>query len=136
VDADEIADMAIAVPGVVVSTNDVISIENALDSLFAVQNETNGLLPYAGRPFPPQAISFTYHLYTLIGVADHYLYTVSTLAALSLFGFRPYGGTKNKRDALGYKLQHLLIKLLGRRRIPEIPVGQVQIRPVFLAREH
>ena len=86
IDADEIADMAIAVPGVVVSTNDVISIENALDSLFAVQNETNGLLPYAGRPFPPQAISFTYHLYTLIGVADHYLYTVSTMAALSLFG--------------------------------------------------
>ncbi|KAI4694496.1 hypothetical protein J4E81_006715 [Alternaria sp. BMP 2799] len=68
-------DMAIAVPGVVVSTNDVISIENALDSLFEVQNATNGLLPYAGRPFPPQAISFTYHLYTLIGVADHFLYT-------------------------------------------------------------
>ncbi|KAI2484518.1 Bacterial alpha-L-rhamnosidase domain containing protein [Pyrenophora tritici-repentis] len=67
-------DMAIAVPAVVVSTDDVISIENALNSLFAVQNQTTGVLPYAGRPFP-SVISFTYHLYTLIGVADHYLYT-------------------------------------------------------------
>jgi hypothetical protein len=69
-------DMAIAVPGVVVSTNDVISIENSLDSLFDLQNETTGQLQYAGSPFPA-ILSFTYHLYTLIGVADHYLYTVS-----------------------------------------------------------
>ncbi|KAH7067613.1 Six-hairpin glycosidase-like protein [Paraphoma chrysanthemicola] len=67
-------DMAIAVPGVVVSTNDVISIENSLNSLFDIQNTSSGQLPYAGRPFPT-ALSFTYHLYTLIGVADHYLYT-------------------------------------------------------------
>jgi hypothetical protein len=66
--------MAIAVPAVVVSTDDVVSIENALNSLFDIQNATNGLLPYAGRPFR-QSVSFTYHLYTLIGVADHYLYT-------------------------------------------------------------
>ncbi|KAF2633038.1 glycoside hydrolase family 78 protein [Macroventuria anomochaeta] len=66
-------DMAIAVPGVVVSTNDVISIENSLNSLFDIQ-AANGRLPYAGRPFP-NSVSFTYHLYTLIGVADHYLYT-------------------------------------------------------------
>lgn len=65
--------MAIAVPGVVVSTNDVISIENSLNSLFDVQAK-DGRLPYAGRPFP-NTVSFTYHLYTLIGVADHYLYT-------------------------------------------------------------
>ncbi|KAF2825660.1 Six-hairpin glycosidase [Ophiobolus disseminans] len=67
-------DMAIAVPGVVVSTNDVISIENSLDALFDQQNTTTGQLPYAGQPFPFM-LSFTYHLYTLIGVADHYLYT-------------------------------------------------------------
>ncbi|CAE7020670.1 Bacterial alpha-L-rhamnosidase domain containing protein [Pyrenophora teres f. teres] len=67
-------DMAIAVPAVVVSTDDVISVENALNSLFAIQNQTTGVLPYAGRPFFP-VVSFTYHLYTLIGVADHYLYT-------------------------------------------------------------
>ncbi|KAF1847103.1 glycoside hydrolase family 78 protein [Cucurbitaria berberidis CBS 394.84] len=76
-------DMAIAVPGVVVSTNDVVSIENSLNSLFDVQNSSSGLLPYAGRPFP-SATSFTYHLYTLIGVSDHYLYTgdIGYLASL------------------------------------------------------
>lgn len=72
-EADPNSDMAIAVPGVVVSTNDVISIENSLNSLFDLQG-SNGVLPYAGRPFP-SIISFTYHLYTPIGVADHYLYT-------------------------------------------------------------
>jgi hypothetical protein len=76
-------DMAIAVPGVVVSTNDVISIENSLNSLFDIQNATTGQLPYAGNPFPP-ILSFTYHLYTLIGVADHYLYTVSSSMLLAI----------------------------------------------------
>lgn len=70
-------DMAIAVPGVVVSTNDVVSIENSLSSLFDLQDDRTGQLPYAGNPFP-LVLSFTYHLYTLVGVADHYLYTVST----------------------------------------------------------
>lgn len=67
-------DMAIAVPAITVTTYDLISIENALDSLFNVQNRTTGQLPYAGIPFPP-TYSATYHLYSLIGVADHYLYS-------------------------------------------------------------
>ena len=67
-------DMAIAVPAITVTTYDLISIENALDSLFNVQNQSDGRLPYAGIPFPP-TYSATYHLYTLIGVADHYLYS-------------------------------------------------------------
>jgi hypothetical protein len=71
--------MAIAVPGVVVSTNDVVTIQNSLNSLFDLQNRTTGQLPYAGRPFF-SVLSFTYHLYTLIGVADHYLYTVRLLS--------------------------------------------------------
>lgn len=66
-------DMAIAVPGIAVSYNDMISVENSLDSLFNVQNSTTGQLPYAGIPFP-SIYSATYHLYTLIGVADYYLY--------------------------------------------------------------
>lgn len=70
--------MAIAVPSIVTSTNDVISIENSLNSLFAIQNRTTGQLPYAGQPFF-SVLSFTYHLYTLIGVTDHYLYTVSSI---------------------------------------------------------
>ncbi|KAF2713538.1 glycoside hydrolase family 78 protein [Pleomassaria siparia CBS 279.74] len=76
-------DMAIAVPSVVFSTNDVVTIENSINSLFDLQNRTSGQLPYAGRPIP-LVFSFTYHLYSLIGVADHYLYTgnVDYLASL------------------------------------------------------
>jgi hypothetical protein len=70
--------MAIAVPSIAVSTYDIKSVENSLNSLFAVQNTSTGQLPYAGKPFP-QILSFTYHLYTLIGVADHYLYTVRAI---------------------------------------------------------
>ena len=70
-------DMAIAVPGVVVSTNDVVSIENSLNSLFDIQDPNSGQLPYSGRPIS-STLSFTYHLYTLIGVANHYLYTVNS----------------------------------------------------------
>ncbi|KAJ9644682.1 hypothetical protein H2199_003645 [Coniosporium tulheliwenetii] len=69
-------DMAIAVPAIVVSYNDLISVQNSLDSLFALQNASTGQLPYAGRPFSELGIySATYHLYTLIGVSDFYLYS-------------------------------------------------------------
>ncbi|KAI1796990.1 Six-hairpin glycosidase [Ganoderma leucocontextum] len=65
-------DMAIAVPGIAVTTFDLISIRNALDSLFNLQN-ANGQLPYAGYPFNKlSVVSFTYHLYALIGVGNFY----------------------------------------------------------------
>lgn len=67
-------DMSIAVPSIAVSTFDLISIANSLDSLFDLQNKSSGQLPYAGRPFP-LTYSATYHLYSLIGVADYYLYS-------------------------------------------------------------
>lgn len=64
--------MAIAVPGIAVTTFDLVSVRNALDSLFKLQN-ANGQLPYAGTPFNERGIvSFTYHLYALIGVANFY----------------------------------------------------------------
>lgn len=67
-------DMSIAVPGLAVSTYDIITVANSLDSLYLQQNTTTGQLNWAGIPFPP-IYSATYHLYTLIGVSDHYLYT-------------------------------------------------------------
>ena len=67
-------DMSIAVPSIAVSTFDLISVQNSLDSLFAQQNRTSGQLPYAGIPFP-SIYSATYHLYTLIGIADYYLWS-------------------------------------------------------------
>ncbi|KKY15769.1 putative glycoside hydrolase family 78 protein [Phaeomoniella chlamydospora] len=69
-------DIAISGPSIFVSTNDLISIKNGLDSLLAQQN-ASGALPYAGVPFGEiiKTWSFTYHLYTLIDIYDYYLYT-------------------------------------------------------------
>ena len=64
--------MSIAVPSIAVTTSDLISIRNSLDSLFILQS-ADGMLPYAGYPFNELgAISFTYHLYGLIGAANFY----------------------------------------------------------------
>jgi hypothetical protein len=59
-----------------VSTNDLVTVKNSLQSLLILQNST-GALPYAGVPFGSliHAFSFTYHLYSLIGLNDYYLYT-------------------------------------------------------------
>ncbi|KAF2644999.1 Six-hairpin glycosidase [Massarina eburnea CBS 473.64] len=66
-------DAAIAVPAIIASTNDVVSIEDTLNSLFVLQDST-GMIPYAPPPFPP-VLSHTYHLYALIGVSDLFLFT-------------------------------------------------------------
>ncbi|TBU39944.1 Six-hairpin glycosidase [Dichomitus squalens] len=63
-----------ALPGIAVTTFDLISVQNALDSLYNLQN-ASGLLPYAGYPFNKLGIvSFTYHLYALIGVESLFHY--------------------------------------------------------------
>ncbi|EJF61338.1 Six-hairpin glycosidase, partial [Dichomitus squalens LYAD-421 SS1] len=68
-------DISIAVLGIAVTTFDLISVRNALDSLYDLQNGS-GLLPYAGYPFNELGIvSFTYHLYALIGVESFFHYT-------------------------------------------------------------
>ena len=69
-------DMAIAVPSIFVSTNDLGTVKNSLDSLLRLQNSSTGALPYAGAPFGQllPIFSFTYHLYSLIGIYDYYLY--------------------------------------------------------------
>lgn len=69
-------DIAISGPSTFVSTNDMDSIENGLDSLLLLQN-SSGALPYAGVPFEELGLgfSFTYHLYSLIDIYDYYLYT-------------------------------------------------------------
>ncbi|PIL26308.1 hypothetical protein GSI_12064 [Ganoderma sinense ZZ0214-1] len=66
-------DMAISLPGIAVSTYDLISVKNALDSLFDFQH-TGGQLPYAGYPasLSSNITSFTCHLYALIGVGNVY----------------------------------------------------------------
>jgi hypothetical protein len=69
-------DMSVALPSVFVSTNDLESVRNALNSLVSLQNATTGLMPYAGIPFSDLGIvSFTYHLYTLIGILYYHQYS-------------------------------------------------------------
>ncbi|CAG8953008.1 hypothetical protein HYFRA_00003200 [Hymenoscyphus fraxineus] len=67
-------DMAIGLPSIFVSTNDWESPRNGLTSLLALQS-ANGMLPWAGYPFNERGVvSFTYHLYTLIGISYYYEY--------------------------------------------------------------
>ena len=72
-------DIAISGPSTFVSTNDMDSIENGLNSLLLLQN-SSGAMPYAGTPFAELGLgfSFTYHLYSLIDIYDYYLYTGNT----------------------------------------------------------
>ena len=58
-----------------VSTGDTLSVTNDLNTLFANQSSA-GALPYAGPEGDLGNIfSDTYHLWTLIGVIDYYLYS-------------------------------------------------------------
>jgi hypothetical protein len=58
-----------------VSTGDTLSVANDLNTLFAHQNSAGGL-PYAGPPGDVgDTFSDTYHLWTLIGVINYYLYS-------------------------------------------------------------
>ena len=66
-------DMVTSWPSQLVSTNDKVTVTNSLDSLFARQNTSNGIMPYAGYPFP-LIYSATYHLHSLIGAAEIYIY--------------------------------------------------------------
>ncbi|KAK6344887.1 hypothetical protein TWF718_006839 [Orbilia javanica] len=75
-------DMTIAVPGIAVSTYDLDSIKNALETLFAHQYWDGGM-PYAGPPMGSHGeYSDTYHLHALLGVWNyvHYSGDVSWMA--------------------------------------------------------
>ncbi|KAK3325690.1 Six-hairpin glycosidase-like protein [Apodospora peruviana] len=68
-------DMYMAVPGIAVSTYDMVSVRNALDTLYHHQYG-DGSLPYAGPPMGFQGeFSDTYHLHTLLGTFNYFLYT-------------------------------------------------------------
>lgn len=69
-------DMAISLESIMVSTGDLYSIKNGLESLYALQLE-DGMLPYAGTPFNG-AVSYTYHLHSLIGLSFLYRFSGDT----------------------------------------------------------
>ncbi|KAI0084355.1 Six-hairpin glycosidase, partial [Irpex rosettiformis] len=67
-------DMGVAVPTQFVSTNDLLPARNALATMFAAINPTTGELPMSGPPLSIQG-SDTYHMWTLIGTHNYYLYS-------------------------------------------------------------
>ena len=67
-------DMGISVPTAYVSTDDLLATKNALTTLYQHQNTSTGELPYAG-PEVNFYGSDTYHMWTLIGTSNYYLYS-------------------------------------------------------------
>ena len=68
-------DMAIAIPGIAVSTYDMIAVRNALNIIYDLQY-FDGSLPYAGPPMGARGeFSDTYHLHSLLGTYYYILYT-------------------------------------------------------------
>ncbi|EJD39434.1 glycoside hydrolase family 78 protein [Auricularia subglabra TFB-10046 SS5] len=67
-------DMGIAVPTQFVSTNDLIATKNALATMFAAMNPVTGALPESGPPLS-QLDSDTYHMWTLVGTRNYFLYS-------------------------------------------------------------
>ncbi|CAN8102185.1 unnamed protein product [Discula destructiva] len=69
-------DIFISGASVAYSTYNMDAIKNSIESLMVLQTP-EGILPYVGVPFFTlvNAISFTYHLHTLIGLHTYYIYT-------------------------------------------------------------
>lgn len=80
-------DMGISLSTQFVSTNDIVASKNALIQLFTQMNPVTGALPFAGPPISNGLngrVSDTYHMWTLLGVYNYFLYSGDTefLAAL------------------------------------------------------
>ncbi|KAI5862933.1 Six-hairpin glycosidase-like protein [Durotheca rogersii] len=68
-------DMYIAIPGIAVSSYDMLAVRNALNVVYEHQYD-DGSLPYAGPPLGYRGeFSDTYHLHTLLGTYDYVLYS-------------------------------------------------------------
>ncbi|KAL2854591.1 pectin lyase fold/virulence factor [Aspergillus pseudodeflectus] len=78
-----IGDMGVAVPSASVSTGDLESTKNALLAIWNYQT-SSGLLPKAGPPYL-KADSDTYHLWTIIGTYNYFLFSGDTEFLLDLW---------------------------------------------------
>lgn len=68
-------DMTIAVPGIALTTYDMLAIRNALDVIYDHQY-SDGSMPYAGPPMGfDNQFSDTYHLHTLLGTYFYALWS-------------------------------------------------------------
>ncbi|KAK1658232.1 alpha-rhamnosidase [Colletotrichum godetiae] len=69
-------DMGVAVPSAFVSTGDLESARNAIQTMFHFQRES-GIFPRAGPPYL-DATSDTYHMWTMIGAYNYVLFSGDT----------------------------------------------------------
>jgi hypothetical protein len=72
-------DMGIAVPSTFVSLGDLDSVKNALQVMYNYQNQTTGEFPEAGPPLLQKG-SDTYHMWTMIGTYNYWLFTNDTVS--------------------------------------------------------
>lgn len=78
-------DMGIAVPSTFVSLGDLTSVKNALQVMYNTQNKTTGAFAESGPPLS-QLGSDTYHMWTMIGTYNYYLYTDDSAFLTSNWG--------------------------------------------------
>ncbi|EEY68947.1 glycoside hydrolase, putative [Phytophthora infestans T30-4] len=105
-------DFGVATLSWVTTLNDdnLLSVRHAINSLYAIQNTTNGQFAYAGTPIAPRVQlaginSDTYHLWTLISIVDYAILTADTEFLKShwdraLFGFEFNLGNVDSSDML------------------------------------
>jgi len=74
--------MGVAVPSSFVSIGDLVSVRNALQIMYDTQNKVTGAFAESGPPLS-QLGSDTYHMWSMIGTYNYYLYT-SDLAFLQM----------------------------------------------------
>ncbi|KAF1776988.1 Six-hairpin glycosidase-like [Phytophthora cactorum] len=88
----------------------LLSVRHAINSLYAIQNTTNGQFAYAGTPIAPRVQlaginSDTYHIWTLIALVDYTILTADTEFlenhwSDALFGFEFILGNVDSSDML------------------------------------
>lgn len=67
-------DMGVGLPSAFVSNGDMESFNNSLQTMYDHQN-SDGSFPYAGPPFLLPPFSDTYHMWTMIGTYNYFLFT-------------------------------------------------------------
>lgn len=70
-------DMGVAVLSTFFSLGDLTSVKNALQVMYTTQNTTSGAFAESGPPLS-QLGSDTYHMWTMIGTYNYFLYTNDT----------------------------------------------------------
>jgi len=78
-------DMAVAMPSIFVSTNDLMSVQNSINALLMLQ-DSSGLLPYAGYPFNTLGLSPLPITYIVLSASPIIITFLETWTILEMYG--------------------------------------------------